>query len=59
MNAHEKCRSKEVLRKELKSEDGTNNRFLINEEFVESLDTSDGSKPFDIEGEMMMNQINF
>jgi len=51
MNAHDKCSSKEVLKNELADENSNDNRFLINPEFVESLDDSDGSKAFNVEGE--------
>ena len=51
MNAHDKCSSKEVLKSELADESSNDNRFLINPEFVESLDDSDGSKAFNVEGE--------
>ena len=50
MNAHDKCSSKEVLKNELGDENSNDNRFLINPEFVESLDDSDGSKAFNVEG---------
>ena len=55
-HANDKCREKEVLKKELQVQNGQNgingqngetNRYLINEEYVESLDESDGSKPYD------------
>ena len=61
-HANDKCREKEVLQKELQVQNGQNgingqndlngqngekNRYLINEEYVESLDESDGSKPYD------------
>ena len=67
-HANDKCREKEVLKKELQVQNGQNginsqnsingqnsqngkngetNRYLINEEYVESLDDSDGSKPYD------------
>ena len=64
-SAHDKCLEKEVLKNELgndisdkngknNSNDGNvknDNRFLINPEFVQSLDESDGSKAFDFNGE--------
>ena len=31
----------------ISGQNGKTNRYLINEEFVESLDESDGSKPYD------------
>ena len=46
MAANEKCTAKEILKSELKSESNSN-RILVNPEFAESLDTSDGSKQFD------------
>ena len=53
---------KEVLKNELENDkngqndkngeiDRNDNRFLINPEFVQSLDESDGSKAFDFNGE--------
>lgn len=39
------------MKKELKVQNGNVNRFLINEEFVESLDHSDGSEPYNEETE--------
>ena len=51
MNAHDKCSSIEVLKSELVDENSNDNRFLINPEFVQSLDDSDGSKAFNVEGE--------
>ena len=37
----------EILKKELKVKNGNNNRILINEEYVQSLDQSNGSEPYD------------
>ena len=51
MNAHDKCSSKEVLKNELEDKNNNDNRFLIDPEFVESLDDSDGSKAFNVDGE--------
>ena len=64
-SAHDKCLEKEVLKNELGNDiddkndkngendrnDRNDNRFLINPEFVQSLDESDGSKAFDFNGE--------
>ena len=52
-SAHDKCLEKEVLKNELENDknDRNDNRFLINPEFVQSLDESDGSKAFDFNGE--------
>ena len=41
----------EVLKTELKVQNDNANRFIINEEFVESLDNSDGSEPYNKETE--------
>ena len=52
LNAHDKCLSKEVLQNEVDSNEPLKDeRLLINPEFVESLDKSDGSKAFDFQGE--------
>ena len=47
INAHEKCREKEVLQKEVTN--NASNRLIINTEYVQNLDKSDGSKPYDME----------
>ncbi len=49
INAHEKCREKEVLKNELKVKNDASNRFIVNTEYVQNLDKSDGSKPYDLE----------
>ena len=49
--AHDKCKEKEVLRNEFETKDGANNmnRLIINNEYVQSLDKSDGSLPYDVD----------
>ena len=51
ISSHDKCLSKEVLKNEIGDGEEVDNRFLINPEFVQSLDKSDGSKAFDFNGE--------
>ena len=52
MNKQDDCMSFEVLRKEVQTLDGetfvsdNDKRLLINPEFVESMDNSDGSEQF-------------
>ena len=43
----EKCKAKEILQNEVQSEDNSKNRLLINPEYVEELDQTDGSNQFD------------
>ena len=45
----------EVLKKELKVQNDNTNRFIINEEYVQSLDNSDGSKPYNEGNEQAKN----
>lgn len=48
MAANEECTSKEILRKELPTDDDAEiKRILVNPEFVQNLDQSDGSEQFD------------
>ena len=57
MNAHEQCLSKEVLKNELSNDDSNfisgaaDDRLLVNPDFVQNMDQSDGSKAFDFEGD--------
>ncbi len=51
MAANEKCTAKEVLRNEVNPESNSN-RVYVNPDFVEGLDTSDGSRQFDEDFEM-------
>ena len=39
------------MKKELKVQNDNANRFIINQEYVQSLDNSDGSKPYNEENE--------
>ena len=70
MNKQDDCMSFEVLRKEVQTLDGetfvspNEKRLLINPEFVESMDNSDGSEQFSpedqaIEDREMDNQNNW
>ena len=43
------------LKKELKVQNDNANRFIINEEYVQSLDNSDGSEPYNEETEQAKN----
>ena len=43
------------MKKELKVRNDNANRFIINEEYVHSLDNSDGSKPYNEENEQAKN----
>ena len=46
------------MRKELETKDGATKRMMINEEYVEGLDKSDGSKPYDFDvEEAEVNQL--
>ena len=59
MHEHNKCREKEVLKKELhgKGIEGATGRLIINNEYVQGLDKSDGSKPYDID--ISTNEIDY
>ena len=43
------------MKKELKVQNDNTNQFIINEEYVQSLDNSDGSKPYNEETELAKN----
>ena len=43
------------MKKELKFQNVNTNRFIINEEYVENLDNSDGSEPYTEETEEAKN----
>ena len=48
MIANDKCKTNEVLRQELPNkEQSMTDRFLVNEEFIQSLDNSDGATQYD------------
>jgi hypothetical protein len=47
MNLQDECNGYEAIRKEAETEDQNRPRLLVNPDFVENLDTSDGSIQFD------------
>ena len=49
MNQKDECLSFEILRKEANATSVENARIIVNPEFVESLDNSDGANQFDPE----------
>ena len=64
MNKQDECMAFEVLRKEVETlgEDGKefvseNQRLLINPEFVESMDSSDGSEKFSPEDQAIEDSV--
>ena len=64
MNKQDDCMSFEVLRKEVQTFDGKDfvsgadeKRLLINPEFVESMDTSDGSEQFTPEDQKIEDEF--
>ncbi len=57
MNAQEKCIGYEAIRKEADdSGENVNPRLIVNPEFVEDLDKSDGANQFDPEDEKKFNE---